>query len=200
MVLGVLVAIVIAATVGVVMFAFGGSSSTEQTIQGAGCTLRNVPVMMHAGQPWRTHVEKLPKNFKYSTFPPTSGPHFGIPAPYGVYDQPVDQFRLVHNLEHGGVNIQYGRNVSRAEVNGLLEWYRKDPNGLVIAPLPALGSKIALTAWSADVNLQTGRVSNQQGHLATCDGFDETAYDTFATTYGFRGPEYHPRAVLTPGT
>ena len=197
--IGVAAALVAAAAAGAFVLLGGGSSSTPQTLEAAGCTLRNVPVMMKNGQPWRDHLNQLPKGFRYSTFPPTSGPHFPVPAPFNFYDQPVEQFRLVHDLEHGGVVIQYGGGVSQQDVDALRTWWQKDPNGLVIAPLPALGSKVAMAAWSADVNLQTAEVSNQEGHLATCSGFDEKAFDAFANTYGFRGPEQYPRTALAPG-
>ena len=199
-------AVAVAATVGVVLFAFGGSSSVPETIRDAGCTLQNVPAMMKNGQPWQEHVgegspiKKYPKRFKYSTFPPTSGPHLPIPAAWAVYDQPVNQQILVHNLEHGGLVIQYGNEVPRSDLDALLDWYRKDPNAIVIAPLPALRDKIAMAAWSATSNLQAGKVSNQRGHLATCGGFDAKAFDAFGNAYAFRGPEYHPRNVQTPNT
>ena len=197
--------LLLAAAAVVALLAFRGSSSTS-ALQAAGCTLQNVPVMMKNAKPWQEHVgdgspiKTYPKGFEYSTFPPTSGPHYPIPAPWNVYDDPVDEHILVHNLEHGGVVVQYGKDVSQEDLNSLLDWYRKDPNGIVIAPLPALGNTIALAAWSADTNLKAGKVSNQRAHLAKCPGFDEKAVDSFANTYGFRGPEYHPRAVLTPST
>jgi Protein of unknown function (DUF3105) len=178
------------------LFAFGGggeSSSAAEEVRAAGGTLRTFPAQS------RQHVEQLPDDFEYNSFPPTSGPHHPIPAPFDVYDQPVEQFRLVHNLEHGGVVIQYGRSVPEAEVNRLIEWYRRDPNGIVIAPLPRLGSRIALAAWNADVDAG-GTVSGEgQGILAILPRFDETAFDAFMDAYAFRGPERFPKDQLAPG-
>jgi hypothetical protein len=54
-----------------------------------------------------------------------------------------------------------------------------------VAPLPALGDKVALTAWT---------------HLATCPGFDEEAYDAFVDLYRFKGPERVPVSAMEPGT
>ncbi len=105
---------------------------------------------------------------------------------------------MVHNLEHGGVVIQYGRRVPEATVRQLVEWYRDDPNGIVIAPLPALGSTIALAAWNADLST-TGELRSERGILAKCTRFDEAAFDAFMDDYAFRGPERFPEQQLAPG-
>lgn len=146
------------------------------------------------------HVEAPRQGFEYNSFPPTSGPHHPVPAPFGVYDEPVEQFRLVHNLEHGGLVIQYGDRVPREEVDELLEWYRDDPNGIVIAPLPALRNKIALAAWVLDPDeaRQNPRAEGE-GVLRLCSRFDADAFDEFADDYAFQGPEAFPREQLTPG-
>ncbi len=186
-------ALLVAAIVaGVVLASRGGGS--DATASGVCQPVKTFP------QQRRTHVQKLPAGFKYNSFPPTSGPHNPTPAIWNIYTEPVPELNLVHNLEHGGVVIQYGKSVPRSDVDGLLDWYRKDPNGLVIAPLPALGDKISIAAWSAKVNLQTGAVTDQRAHLAKCTSFNSKAFDTFANAYGFQGPEYHPRPTLVPGS
>jgi len=54
-----------------------------------------------------------------------------------------------------------------------------------MAPLPKLGDKIALTAWT---------------HLASCSTFDESAFKAFRDAYRGKGPERFPVSQLTPGT
>ena len=133
------------------------------------------------------HVAKAKKGFEYNSFPPTSGPHYGQPdgpAVWDVYDRPVDQLALIHNLEHGGIVVQYGERVRPATVNEIVAWYREDPNGMVVAPLPRLGDKIALTAWR---------------NLATCSRFDEDAFSSFRDEHRFKGPERFPPELLQPG-
>lgn len=44
---------------------------------------------------------------KYNTTPPTSGPHYGGLAPWGISTQPQRYEQLLHNLEDGGVVIYY---------------------------------------------------------------------------------------------
>ncbi len=186
--------VLLAAAALAIVLAFGRSDqSARDVLRDAGCTLQTFPAQ------GANHVAQLPKGFKYNSFPPTSGPHHPNPAPFDLYEQPVDQIFLVHNLEHGGVVIQYGGDIPRSEVDRMVTWYRNEPNGLVIAPQPALGDRIALTAWRAEGD-ERGSVTEQRGVLARCPRFDEDAFDAFLDEYGFRGPEPFTREMLAPGT
>ena len=60
----------------------------------------------------------------------------------------MPEIRLVHNLEHGAVILQYGDKVPAAQVRAITSWYQHDANAVVVAPLPKLGAKVALTAWT----------------------------------------------------
>ena len=93
------------------------------------------------------HFDALPLGFEYNSFPATSGPHAHQTIPWGLYTEPLPEFNLVHNLEHGGVVVQVGQDVSADDVEAIFEWYVPSPNGLIVAPLPELGDKIAATAW-----------------------------------------------------
>jgi hypothetical protein len=185
-------AVVAGAVVGFVVL--GGGSSADETLRAAGCTIEKKPAM------GRQHVQQLAKGFTYNTFPPTSGPHYPVPATWDVYTEPVEQFRLVHNLEHGGVIVQYGSDVPESAVAQIREWYLDDPNGIIVAPLPALKDKIALAAWTSPDAAPGQEAGPGQGVLAKCASFDAAAFDAFKDTYGFRGPERFPRDSLQPGT
>ena len=132
----------------------------------------------------RGHVFSLSAKVHYKTFPPTSGKHYAVPAIFDQYDQPVKEIQLDHNLEHGAIVIQYGNKVSKADVAKISDFYRSDPNALVVAPLPALGNKIALTAWT---------------HLGTCTRFSESTFKGFREAYRYHAPEHFPPAALQPG-
>ena len=146
----------------------------------AGCTLHTYP---SAG---RGHITTLDPNppIKYNSFPPTSGKHYYVPAVWGSYDAPVSEYQAIHNLEHGGIVIQYGKGVSEDTVSQVGDFYQSDPVGLLVAPLPKLGNKVALTAWT---------------HLALCPGFDEKAFEAFRDAYRYQGPEKFPPNALQPG-
>ena len=181
----------VAVAVGLLLFRGGGSA--EAAIRDAGCDLESAPAQ---GQ---GHVTQPPENFKPNTFPQTSGPHHPQAAPFDIYDDPVEQVRLVHNLEHGGVVIQYGKDVPKSDVDRITEWYRDQPNGLVVAPLPALNDKIALSAWTAQVKAGEQTPTSQRAYLAKCPRYDEKAFSEFVDRYGFQGPERFTKEMLAPG-
>lgn len=139
-------------------------------MRAAGCTFRTFP-----GQ-GRNHLTSLtpPKKFKYNSFPPTSGPHYYIPAVWNFYTTPLAQVQQIHNLEHGGIVVQWGSNVPAATVDRLRAFWSESPYALLFAPLPQLGNKIAVEAWT---------------HLATCTHFDERAFTAFRDEYRLKGPE-----------
>jgi len=130
------------------------------------------------------HLPELPEGFAYNSFPPTSGPSADAPLVWDVYDEPVPQFSLVHNLFHGGVAVQYGDRVPREAVRRIAEWYEADPDATVVAPLPRLGADVAVTAWR---------------NLLRCDGFHERSFTGFRTQHRFNGPERPPREELRRG-
>jgi hypothetical protein len=151
----------------------GGGEGEEQ--RGAIATLRAAGfTYQHPKGQGRDHVEALPEGYKPNSTPRSSGPHAGETMIYGTYEDPISELHIAHNFEHGAVAIRYGPDVPAAEVNRLLEYYREDPNGLIVAPHPALGNQIALTAWT---------------HVAKGRRFDEEAFDAFIDAFGFKGPE-----------
>jgi hypothetical protein len=202
---GIVLALV-AAGVGIALGVRGGDAGdASKELAAAGCAFHTVPSQVpykppgDTGNP-RAHFLQLPKAFKYNTFPPSQGPHYPGPLLFGIYDRPVSQFHLVHNLEHGGVAVQYGDKVSNAVVQRIRDWYALDPNGIVVAPLPALGSKIALTAWNENGGASTEEVyARSVGRIATCPTFNETAFDAFRDAYRAHSVEPYSLDLLRPG-
>jgi hypothetical protein len=190
---GVAAVVVVAAAVAG-YFLFGLGESAAAVLRDAGCEVDRQPAM------GRQHVERVREDFEYNTDPPTTGPHHPQWAPYDVYPEPVEQLRLIHNLEHGGIVIQYGDDVPQGTLDQMVEWYRDDPNGIVIASLPRLGDEIALEAWVTEDVAEGASPRPGEGIVAKCTRFDENAFDTFKEEFGFRGPERFPREELQPGT
>lgn len=103
---------------------------------------QSVPDMGH------NHIPSLSTpHGPYNSDPPTSGPHVRRTARWGVYDQPVSKELQVHNLEHGGVIVQY--NCTCPELVKKLTAIAKRYHGrqVILAPYPGMDHKIALTAW-----------------------------------------------------
>ena len=171
----------LAAVVAVVVLTGGGneSPSPEQKLAAAGCTFETYP------DQGNEHVESYEAETSYNSSPPTSGPHHVRPVIWGGYAEPVPEVAEVHNLEHGGVIIHYGNAVDAATREQLRAFYDDSPNAMLLAPLPKLGNKIALTAWTK---------------LATCERFDEAAFSAFRSAYRGNGPERFRIGDLAPGT
>lgn len=126
-------------------------------------------VLSARGQPGRAlpiqgtqHIEKGAQHVAYNSKPPTSGPHWNIPgeAPvgWGIYKEPIPDEAQIHNLEHGGVMIQYSCRDCPELAERLEDFYNRYvpanrlpmfPNSskIVVAPYYDMETRIALTAW-----------------------------------------------------
>ncbi len=172
----------------------GGGSDAPAALRAAGCTLTIAP----GGKPLHSILNPNATSKQWNTFPPTSGPHFAEPAVWGAYTSPLQQARVIHNLEHGGVFIQYGSKVPASTVAQLRAFYDEHQAGTIMAPLPALGNKIALGAWvHTQEDLQKG--TNGHGYLAKCTTFDDKAFTAFFSSYQFKGSHVNNPALEEPG-
>src|SRR5262245_34761023 len=182
---------VVAAALG---FVGGGGAGRTDTagirtkLQAAGCTLQVAPALEGA----HSITDPSKTSPLWNTDPPTSGPHYSVPAVFGIYDQEVEMARLVHNLEHGGIYILYGKDVPDSTVQQLQAFYDDHKTGTIMAPLDRLGDKFALGAWVVDG-------STHNGFLAKCTNFNEEAVSTFFRSLQFRGPERFDPSQLRPG-
>ena len=113
--------------------------------------------------------------------------------PRRKHHAPFEQARVIHNLEHGGVFIQYGSEVPDSTVEQLRLFYDDHKTGTIMAPLPRLGDEFALGAWVAE-----GEDGN--GYLAKCKNFDEDAISAFFRAFQFVGPERFDPSQLQPGS
>jgi hypothetical protein len=167
----------------VVALAGGGSGAKAavKTIRAQGCRYHHYPTL--PATPHYSTLNPTPAP-NWNSFPPTSGRHYYQPLPFGIYTEAVPEIRLVHNLEHGAVILQYGDKVSTSDIRRITAWYQQDANALVVAPLPKLGSKVAMTAWT---------------QWAECTGFDEKAANAFRKAFRYHGRETFPKSFLEPG-
>ena len=93
----------------------------------------------------------------YNSDPPTSGPHTDGVARWGIHTEPIAKEMQLHNLEDGGVVINYSC-VDCPELVERLKAVTNRYDRVVLAPYAGLDRKIALTAW---------------GRIDTFDEFDE---------------------------
>ena len=187
-VLGAAVAVVI----GVALVSTGGGGPTEESVRAdltaTGCTFQAVKAL--PGE--HSVLNPGGTSDAWNTDPPTNGPHFGTAAIFGIYDDELEAARVVHNLEHGGIFIQYGAKVPDTTVEQLRAFYDDHKTGTIMAPLAKLGDEFAFGAWVADGQ-------DAKGYLAKCKAFDEAATLTFFRAFQFKGPERFDPSQLQPG-
>lgn len=128
---------------------------------------------------------------RYNTTPPTSGCHQpNWERRWDIHDTPVAPDLQVHNLEHGGIMVQYRQEAIPGVSNDYIEDLRRFIEELkasspryckvIMAPYPGLDQAIALTAW---------------GWIQYFDEFDEAGIKKFIDDHVDReGPE----ARVTP--
>jgi hypothetical protein len=179
----------------------GEVTKVRTAMTAAGCTLDARP----AGAQ-QQHMSDPNQLVRYATFPASSGIHNPTTSIWGNYRLPVDPRQAVHNLEHGGIAIWYGPNISTADREALDRFYEEDENGLIISeirdPYPRvvypkhkkLGSDIALTVWTGDSDTGKGTV-----YIARCPSFDENAFTAFRDEFRGKGPERFPISRMVPG-
>ncbi len=165
-----------------------GAASGSPAAKRAACSVRSYP-----GLPVK-HTTNIDLKPKYNSFPPTTGTHYNLPAKFNLYTFELPQLVVVHNLEHGGVAVQYGRKVPKKTVAKIKAWYLRDTNAMLVAPLPALGKKIALTAWNAPP-YEGSKPDPGRGWVATCTRFDEAAFTAFVKAHRYKSGERFPKSL-----
>lgn len=139
------------------------SQSTTTTLQGEQISLLD-PI----------HIQNGSKA-DYNSNPPTSGSHYGTPANWGVYREPIPDEAVIHNLEHGGIWISYQQSIVGEQTQQQIETIaRKYPQAVIVSPRQENDSLIALASW---------------GRLQKLDAFDEQEIDTFIKSNINNSPE-----------
>ena len=123
------------------------------------------------------------ESIRYDSVPPAGGPHWSSPARWGPSTAQLPDERVVHNLEHGGVVIDYNNITGDdlARLTALVTTYPRDKFGevkIVLQPYDKIApGTIALTAW---------------GWRQILTAYDERAVRAFIDAHINRGPEDVP--------
>ena len=123
----------------------------------------------------RTHL-RSGETHSYASRFPVSGPHHPIPTEPGFYGVPQPSIQLVHALEHGHIVIYYDKpgDDSLEMLRGWAGRYTGPWDGVVVTPMPRLGDRIELTAWTRRLGLAR---------------FDPAVAAAFIDAFRGRGPE-----------
>ncbi len=122
------------------------------------------------------HVTSEAVAFRYASDPPTSGPHSAGAGRWGIHEQPIPKSLQVHNLEDGGVMIQYNCSDCEDLISKLRDIVRRYSDKVILAPYPGMKTRVALTAWA---------------YIDSFDDFDEQRILRFVEVH--RGIDHHPR-------
>jgi len=87
----------------------------------------------------------------------------------------------VHNLEHGGVALQYNCPRPCPDLVRELAAFARRHDGVLVAPYPWMDARIALSAW---------------GWIETLDRFDESRILAFLAAHG--GQDHHAASGEPP--
>ena len=120
---------------------------------------------------------------RYGMNPPAGGDHWAGWLNCGVYDQPQQNERAVHALEHGAVWVTY--NPDEVTADGVASLRASLPDTyIVLSPFPELPAPVVASAWGYQVQL---------------DGADDPRLSAFVNEYwqSPNGPE--PGAPCTGG-
>ena len=179
----------------------GDVTRVRSAMTAAGCTFEEKRASAE-----QQHMSSTDQHVRYPTFPASSGIHNPTTSIWGNYRLPVDARQAVHNLEHGGIAIWYGPDISIADREALDRFYEQDENGIIISPIldpdpnvtypqhEKLGGKIAMTVWTGNTETSEGKV-----YIATCPSFDQNAFAAFRDTFRGKGPERFPISQMVPG-
>jgi hypothetical protein len=124
-----------------------------------------------------THTED---DVDYEQSPPAGGPHHPTWLDCGVYDEPVSEENVVHDLEHGTVWITYEPGLDEESVAALEEAL---PQNGILSPYDDLRAPVVVTVWERQLEL-TGADDPRLQLFIDEFGAGETAPEPFASCAG----------------
>ena len=93
--------------------------------------------------------------YGFGGLPPTGGVHRSVWQNCGIYTEPVGAEFAIHSMEHGAVWVTYHPELPPAEIAALQDLVRGQSYTL-LSPFPDQESRIVLTAWDVQLQLDTG--------------------------------------------
>jgi hypothetical protein len=158
-----------------------GAAGNAEGLGGSGACVEE---LLTFSSPSAQHVSVC-SVIDYPMNPPVYGDHYPVWAAYKSYSFPVPLGFLVHDLEHGAVELLYNCPqgcadevaLAQAFLDGLPQDPRCTPevkHQTILSPDPTLPSRWAATAW---------------GHSLTSSCFDRAAFQNFYDANVGHGPE-----------
>lgn len=122
------------------------------------------------------HIDVGAAHEPYNSSPPTSGPHYEVPADSTFFTEPQQPEQLLHNLEHGQIVIWYDPDAPPETQQQIENLVRQEPLATVALPYTDIETpyRLALTAWGAS---------------QLCEQVSQQVVNNFRREYQGKGPE-----------
>lgn len=101
------------------------------------------------------HIDHGQEHAPYNSNPPSSGPHYANPAPWGFYDRELEDEQVVHNLEHGGVWVTYKPEVDQATKDAIKHFVERFSSKVIATERAKNDSTIAFVSWGRVLKTDT---------------------------------------------
>jgi hypothetical protein len=155
---GTIIAVVVVAVIGAVLWVTLGSRSSgdeQQAVSDANSDpAADIPGVVEIEYPAGEHVE-APKRVAYDQSPPFGGTHDQIWATCTgvVYPTAIRSENAVHSLEHGAVWITYNPDVATADQIDVLSAMVEGQPYTLMSPYPGLDTPISIQSWGHQLKL-----------------------------------------------
>ena len=124
----------------------------------------------------RAHIDIGTPHEPYSSDPPTSGPHYQVPAATGFNLDPLPPEQLIHNMEHGQIILWYKPDLPQESIGDVEDLVSAESQATVASPYANIEApyEIVVTAWGATMS---------------CEKISQAAIDEFRVQFQGKGPE-----------
>ena len=122
------------------------------------------------------HIGTGEQHEPYNSSPPTSGPHYEVPADTAFYTEQREPEQMLHNLEHGQIVIWY-RPDAPSEIKEQIETLvRQQPAATAAVPY-------------SDIEAPNNFVLSAWGSSRACEKVSQEVVDDFRREFQGKGPE-----------
>jgi hypothetical protein len=142
-----------------------------------GCTEVEEQPVMPSSHLSGAELASNPPDAIYPDRPTTSGRHIGGVAMSGAFDKVVDERLLVHNLEHGYINIFVHQDVDDEGWQEVADF--------VDDQLSSMTEKVIATRWKADMPGEAQFALTAWGARQLCEQWDRGIAEAFIDEYHY---------------
>ncbi len=96
-------------------------------------------------------TNELVENASYDRSPATNGDHDPFWWNCGFYDEPIEEDKAVHSLDHGVVWITYSPNLPAGEIETLRQYGAQ--RYVIVSPYPEQDAPVVATSWRIQLEL-----------------------------------------------